>query len=451
MRLVIVRQEYRPDGTVERVTERALEALLERNVAISLYTRSWPQTRLQLIEPVVCDPFHAGALWRDWGFARAACKVVRRARPTLVEAHQPMLCCDVYRASDGVHAVRIEECLKRASPTERVAAGLSPHNRYLLAVEKRMYASPWLRAVICSSRMVRDEIRDRFGLPESRLPIVYNPVDGDLFHPGLRAHRATILERHGIAAEATVYLAVAADFRLDGIGTAIAALAELAPPAHLVVVGDDRHGARHRDTARARGVAARVTLAGAQEDARPYYGAADVFVLPSLYDPSPHTVQQALACGLPAVVSTKSGGAELVRDYDAGSACPSGDAPGLAAQMRTLQDPARRAPCSANARRAVLPLSPSAITLQLVLLYRDLLAATVPPKVDATSGARPATGRAGATASSGEPADPTPTAAPPELDTPVAGAPSTKPSVTASGEPAVARPKIDPSTARDPR
>ena len=44
MRLTIVRQDYRPEGLVERVIEPALEALLERNVAVSLYTRSWPQT-----------------------------------------------------------------------------------------------------------------------------------------------------------------------------------------------------------------------------------------------------------------------------------------------------------------------------------------------------------------------------------------------------------------------
>ena len=48
--------------------------------------------------------------------------------------------------------------------------------------------------------------------------------------------------------------------------------------------------------------------------------------------------------------------------------------------MRTLLDAATRERLGANARRAVLPLSPAAITLQLVLLYRDLLAATVQAK-----------------------------------------------------------------------
>jgi hypothetical protein len=51
--------------------------------------------------------------------------------------------------------------------------------------------------------------------------------------------------------------------------------------------------------------------------------------------------------------------------------------------MQALQNPSTRASFSANARRAVLPLSPSAITLQQVLLYRDLLATPGPGKTDA--------------------------------------------------------------------
>ena len=393
MRLAIVRQNYHPDGAVERVTERALEALLERNVAISLYTRSWPQTRLQLIEPVVCDPFYAGSLWRDWGFARAACGLIRQSKPSLVESHERLLCCDVYRAGDGVHAVWLEERLKRASASERLAVTCSPRNRYLLRIEQRLYASPWLRAVICKSKMVREEIRSRFAVPESKLPVIYNPVDCDLHHPGLRANRATILEQHGIDAGATVFLTVAGDFARCGVDTAIDAIAQLAAPSHLVVVGDDRDIERYGKRVQELGAAGRVTLAGPQADARPYYGAADVFVLPAVYDPSPDTSLEAMACGLPVVTSTKSGAAELVREYDGGLICPSGDPAALAAHLRAMQDATARARLAANARRAVLPLSPSAMTLQLVLLYRDLLAAAVPAP------ARPSTTRSGPTGS----------------------------------------------------
>src|SRR6516165_6186433 len=194
MRFAIVRQHYNPDGAVERVTERALEALLERNVAVSLYTRSFPQTRLQLIEPVICDPFFVGELWRDWGFANAACRSIRRTMPNLVEAHEPMLCCDVYRAGDGVHAIRLEERLKQGTALERVSLPCSLHTRYMQRIEARLFASPWLRTVICKSKMVRDEIRARFAVPDSKLNVIYNPVDGERFHPVVRARREKTLQ-----------------------------------------------------------------------------------------------------------------------------------------------------------------------------------------------------------------------------------------------------------------
>ena len=43
MRLAIIRQRYTPFGGAERFVEGALEALLERDVAITLYTREWPE------------------------------------------------------------------------------------------------------------------------------------------------------------------------------------------------------------------------------------------------------------------------------------------------------------------------------------------------------------------------------------------------------------------------
>ena len=146
---------------------------------------------------------------------------------------------------------------------------------------------------------------------------------------------------------------------------------------------DPKVSQRYRELARFFGVADRVTMADTDLDPRGCYGAADAFVLPTLYDPAPESTLEAMACELPVVTSTKSGAAELLLANDAGLVCPAGDIAGLAAQMRTLLDATTRARLGANARRAVLPLSPAATTLQLVLLYRDLLAATVQAKAAA--------------------------------------------------------------------
>jgi UDP-glucose:(heptosyl)LPS alpha-1,3-glucosyltransferase len=375
MRLAIIRQRYTPYGGAERFVEAALEALLERGIAISLYTRRWPETRLQLIEPILCNPLYIGRLWRDWSFARAVCRRIAKQPPELVQSHERLLCCDVYRAGDGVHSVWLEERLRDVSGLARKFIEWSLYHRYVVDMEQRLFASPALRAVICNSKMVRDEIRDRFGLPESRLHVIYNAVDSELFSPLLREHRAAIRAKLGVPETATVFLLVGSGYARKGVATAIAALARLPGDTYLFVVGRDKSRNRYKRLARDLGISNRIALLGAQDDVRPFYGAADVFVLPTLYDPCPNAALEAMACGLPVVTSTKSGAAELVLEHEAGFVCPSRDIDSLAWHMMTLTDAGARAALGARARDAILPLTPDAMTLQLVLLYRDLLAA----------------------------------------------------------------------------
>ncbi len=380
MRLALIRQRYTPYGGAERFIEGALEALLERNVAITLYTREWPQTNLQLIEPYICDPFYLGNLWRDWGFARAVGKAVGTTRANLVQSHERVLCCDIYRAGDGVHAVWLDERLRGASALARWRVLLNPWHRYTLGMEKKLFASPWLRAVICNSKMVREEIKARFALPDERLPVIYSAVDSAAFSPALREHRERMRTRYKIPADATVFLLVGSGYERKGVATAIAALAELPASAHLVVVGREKRLGNFKRLARDLNVRDRITFAGPQLDVKPFYGAADVFVLPTVYDPFPNAALEAMACALPVITSTKSGAAELVVESDAGLVCRSRDAAGLAAHMRTLLDADARDRLGANARRAVEPLTPSAMTLKLVLLYKELLEASVKHK-----------------------------------------------------------------------
>lgn len=376
MRLAVIRQRYTPYGGAERFVESALEALLERGVAISLYTREWPQTRLQLIEPTIVDPWYAGRLWRDASFSRAVCRAIGGAKADLVQSHERIPCCDVFRAGDGVHASYLDERLAAAGPLERLALRSSPYHRYVLDAERRLFASPWLSAVICNSRMVRDEIRERFGYPDEKLHVIRNAVDAASFHPGLRAERERVLAARRIPADHTVFLLVGSGYERKGVAAAIRAMAALPATAHLVVVGHDAHPLRYARLARSLSLSGRVHIAGPQTDPRPWFGAADAFVLPTIYDPCPNAALEAMACALPVVTTSKCGVAEMLVEHDAGRVCQSQDIAALSAHLAELLDPAVRERLGANGRRAVLPLTPEAMTLELVLLYRELLAAS---------------------------------------------------------------------------
>lgn len=383
MRLAIIRQRYTPQGGAERFLEGALEALLERNVAITLYTREWPQTHLQLIEPHICDPYYVGPLWRDWGFARAVAREVGAARANLVQSHELLTTCDIYRPPAGVHAAWLDERLADAPTTLRWRVAADPWHRYTLATERALFASPWLRAVLCNSKMVRDDIKARFGLPDERLPVLYNGVDTAAYSPALAAHRERIRAKYRVPADAMLFLLVGSGFVRKGVPAAIAATMRLPESAHLIVVGDDRRLATYRQAAHDEGAAGRVKFAGFQADVAPFYGAADAFVLPALYDAFPDAALEALASGLPVITSRRTGAAELVRENDAGFVCDSRDTAALAAHMQALFDAGTRARLAANARRAVEPLTPAAMTLKLVLLYKELLEASVAHKLAA--------------------------------------------------------------------
>ena len=373
MRLAIIRQRYTPYGGAERFVERALQALVERGVEIALVTRRWPHDGDPRITPVIVDPPYVGRTLRDAGFARAACAALARMPGTLVQSHERIACCDIYRSGDGVHAVWVEELARDASAAGRLALRASPYHRYMLAAERRLYASPRLSQVICISRMVQAEIHARFGLPLDRLPVIYNAIDPAVFHPGLGAHRATVRARHGIAPDACVFLLVGSAYARKGVARALEALASVPAPAHLLVVGRDRNPARYEALARRFGVADRVTFAGAQTDPKPYYGAADAFVLPTLYDALSNAVLEALACGLPVVTSDRCGAGELVVAHDAGWTCDAIDDAEVAARMRTLLDAGERARRFDRALAAVAALTPEAMTGRMLGLYAAVL------------------------------------------------------------------------------
>jgi UDP-glucose:(heptosyl)LPS alpha-1,3-glucosyltransferase len=374
MKLGIVRQRYTPYGGAERFVERAIDALLERGVGIRVYTRRWPEARSGAIEPVICDPFYLGSLWRDAGFARAVRGALARDRPELVQTHERIDGCDIFRAGDGLHRVWLAERRRAGSQLERLRIAANPYHRYVLDAEARVFAHAGLKAVICISQMVRDDIRAHFAFPEERLHVIYNAIDPRGFGPFVRAQRDATRSSLGLDDDHVAFLLVGSGYPRKGVAVAIRALTRLPATARLVIVGRDKDPERYVALARRVGVAERVAFAGPQLDPRPYYGAADAFVLPTLYDPLSNAVLEALACGLPVVTSTRCGAGELVVAHDAGWICDAQDDVALAERMERLLDPVVRAQKSARAHAAVADLTPEAMTHRLLGLYESLLA-----------------------------------------------------------------------------
>jgi UDP-glucose:(heptosyl)LPS alpha-1,3-glucosyltransferase len=372
MRIAIVRQRYNPYGGAERFVARALDALAAQGAQLTIVARDWRGASHTMLK---VDPFHVGRRWRDASFARAVCARLAGERFDLVQSHERIECCDIYRAGDGVHRQWLENRARALGPFARVATQWSPYHRYVLAAEARLFASPRLRAVICNSRMVRDEIRKHFHVAGEKLHVVYSGVDLEAFSPGLRtSHRAAMRRDLDIDEDTIVFLHVGSGYARKGVGQVLAALA--AGPnrnARLLVVGQDKAEASLKRQAERLGIADRVRFAGGQADVKPWYGAADCFVLATLYDPFPNAALEALASGLPIVVSRQCGAAELVEEGVNGYVRDALDIRGFAEAMTAVIG---RGPSTMReaARASVAHLRTEAMAERLVVLYRTLLA-----------------------------------------------------------------------------
>lgn len=238
-----------------------------------------------------------------------------------------------------------------------------------------MLAHPALRAVICNSLLVRDEMQRHYDVPASKLVVIENGVDLQNYHPRLAGEwRQRQRQLLGIGPDAPVFLFVGSGFARKGVPQLLAAFAAMrARDAHLVVVGRDRSLAAMKRRANRLGVGRRTIFTGPQQDVRPFYGMADAFVLPTLYDPMPNAALEAMACGLPTIASASCGIAARIVPGRNGFVCDALDVPQLAGQLDRLAVPGVAAGMRAAARDAVAELSLEAMAERLLGLYRSLI------------------------------------------------------------------------------
>lgn len=208
-------------------------------------------------------------------------------------------------AAHGQGLARLGKSLRRV---------LSPSAAVIKWMEARQFDTPANPAqrVVCVSRLVRDWLLEAHPrLDPERVSVVYNRPDLSRFQPLAPQRRAELRAALGLGPADVVVCTAGTNFALKGVGTLIRALALLPQNFHVAVAGG-RHPDAWIALAKRLGVAGRVRFAGKVDDMPGFYGAADVFALPTYYDACSNAVLEALACGLPAISSSRNGSAVFV-------------------------------------------------------------------------------------------------------------------------------------------
>ena len=242
----------------------------------------------------------------------------------------------IVREGNNTHAVIDDEI---SSPLGR---------RFVKGAVKQCYSSA--DCVLANSREMAQGLERDLGLRPSQLRVIHNPIDAPLV-------RKRSAEPAPLAPERPYVVAAGRLEHQKGHDLLLRAFA--ASPAcrdlDLVIIGTGSLEAQLKALAAQLGVADRVRFLGFVENPWAYMAKARLFVLSSRWEGFPNIVCEALACGVPALVTNCDyGPGEIVSHGDSGWVAPVEDVGALVQGMdRLIGDPAYAASLAARGMETV--------------------------------------------------------------------------------------------------
>jgi len=256
---------------------------------------------------------------------------------------------------------------------ERVPAIVATAQLYLTTgspVEQRLMTMA-LRRVIAVSREVRTRYARDVRVPERKLAVVPNGIDVPAIvrqpDPALRAELVRGRPDYVILTPARLH-------EQKGHADLLVA-ATMVPGATFVLAGDGPLRAELERQAVELKVADRCVFLGSRADVSDLLAAADLFVLPSLFEGLPVSVLEAMAAERPVVATAIGGTDEAVAHEVTGLLVPPRDPTALAGAIRRLQaDPALARRLAAAGHERVRREFSSTVTAREVMRIYDEVA-----------------------------------------------------------------------------
>ncbi len=311
LRIAFVRRGYSPSGGAEAYLKRLARGIVDLGHEAQLVaTDDWPTsewsfgsvTRVQATSPI--------------GFANELEKLRPQIGCDVLISLERVWRCDVYRAGDGVHQAWLNRRRKFEMPLQRFVRGINRKHRDILQLEESLFAKGGAGRVIANSEMVKKEIVDLYRYRAAKIDIVRNGASLEQFHfdPALREKSRNDLK---LKPDEIALLFAGSGWERKGLRFAIEAI-ELCRDRKLRLLVAGRGNERDYKPKRFF-TEEPVRFLGEVGDLRPIYSAADIFILPSIYDPFSNACLEALASGLPVITTRDNGFSEIIENGIHGS------------------------------------------------------------------------------------------------------------------------------------
>ncbi|MGH9727960.1 MAG: glycosyltransferase family 4 protein [Candidatus Acidiferrales bacterium] len=222
--------------------------------------------------------------------------------------------------------------------------------RLIALLERRVYRVSATSLILITQRTAAP--LQKFYGRAGPFPAVYFGLDHAEFNPQRRLQlRDSARQELHLAPGHFALLLIGNGWQNKGLPVILEAMAQLRDlPLQLLVVGND-YPSQYRSAVERNLLIGCVHFLPVRNDVEFYYSAADIYVGPSKEDVLPLPPAEAMACGLPVIVSAACGISEIITDRENGMVVQDAfDAAALAARIRELyESPTLRAHLSDRA------------------------------------------------------------------------------------------------------
>lgn len=305
MKVALFTKKFTTRTGNERVATQVAKNLHEHGHDVRVYCQKSDSTAEELIPE--SRIFRLRGLSFDptismWTFAKKAKETVQsfdnENHEYLTLGFNHTVTQDVYRLGGGTHRGFMDS-------TEFGGRSGGPVvNRMAQNLENQRFRDSRCAAYIVPSQKIRQELKRYYDIDEARVHTIYNGVNLEKFHPCVDQQKTTKLhEAWRIKSTEKIAIFIGQDLRIKGFEQAVSATKKVG--CRLVYIGKARRPSK---------LESHVIWAGERTDVADCIRACDALILPSYYESFSNVTLEALACGVPVVITKQVGASELLSE-----------------------------------------------------------------------------------------------------------------------------------------
>ena len=310
MKIATVIPKYGLVGGAEAFAYELTERLAQREgFQIHVFANQWRQEKSTIAfhkVPVLKFP----RFLRQISFGYFSNERIRLQDYDLIHSHDRIFWMDVLTMHSIPHKTWIKE-VRHKRP--------SLFDRSMAWVEKKGLYGPPTPMLMPVSYLVKDELLKYYDIPESKIRVVHPAVSLERFSTSRKEKfRHEIRQMHRLSGDDIVVLFVGMNFEVKRLDLIMRGISDLRRKGRnfrqvkLMVVGKGNQE-HYRRLAYDLDIGERVIFVDVTREVEKYFLASDIFAMPSVFDTFGIAVLEAMAAGLPVIITRSVGACDLVK------------------------------------------------------------------------------------------------------------------------------------------